>query len=137
MNPPQASFLGWIVVSILLRNALLRWTPVSGWLQRRAVAKANGVARPPSTARCSTPASPSPAAPIRRRYQLRTWLLGVLTVIIVPMAVARTVVTIGSSSPAAVIVPDFAAAVCIVALARRISQSKDKPQRGETWQKTR
>jgi tetratricopeptide (TPR) repeat protein len=140
LKPPQASFLAWIVVSVLLRNALLRWTPLSQWLLRRAVTKSNKGTGRPSTARRSKQSNLSPAAPIRRRHQLRTGLLVALTVIIVPMAVAGTAVSISSSSPAAMIAPDLGAVACTVALVRRLRQPKvmgDKPPIGETWQKIR
>lgn len=138
VKPPQTLFVGWIVVSVLLQNALLRWTPVSRWLQKRAVIKANKVGGRPQ-ARGSR-RSTSPSAPIRPRYQLRTWLLVALTAMIVPMAVGGTIITIGSSSPAAVIMPDLVAVACIVALARRLRRPNGlghKPQIGETWQRTR
>jgi tetratricopeptide (TPR) repeat protein len=139
VKPPQTLFVGWIAVSALLRTALLRWTPVAGWLQRRAVIKANKVAGRPRTRRSKRP-DLSPAAPIRRRYQLRTWLLVALTATIVPMAVGGTIVTIGSASPAAMIAPDLAAAACIIALARRFRRPNvvgDKRQIGGKWQRTR
>jgi tetratricopeptide (TPR) repeat protein len=139
-QPAQTLFVGWIVVSVVLRNALLRWTPVSQWLQRRAVTKAKMVSGLPTRARRSKRPYLSPAAPIRRRYQLRTGLLVALTAIIVPMAVGGTIVTIGSSSPAAMIVADLVAVACIVALVRRLRQPKvmgDKTQIGEAWQTTR
>jgi hypothetical protein len=63
-----------------------------------------------------------------------------LTAMIVPMAVGGTIITIGSSSPAAVIMPDLVAVACIVALARRLRRPNGlghKPQIGETWQRTR
>ena len=41
VKPAQTLFVGWIVMSVLVQNALLRWTPVSRWLQKRAVTKAN------------------------------------------------------------------------------------------------
>lgn len=140
LKPPQASPLAWIVVSVLFRNGLLRWTPLSQWLLRRAVIKSNKGAGRPSTARRSKQSNLSPAAPIRRRHQLRTGLLVALTVIIVPMAVAGTAVSISSSSPAAIIGPDLGAVACIVALVRRLRQPTvmgGKPPIGETWQKIR
>jgi hypothetical protein len=58
-----------------------------------------------------------------------------LAAIIVPVAVAGTIITIGSSSPAVMIMPDLVAVACVVALARRLRRpnvSGHKPQIGET-----
>jgi tetratricopeptide (TPR) repeat protein len=140
MKRPQAAFLAWLLVGTLLRGALLRWPPLSHWLQRRAVAQANKVAGRPRRRRRSQRPDPSPAAPIRSRHQLPTWMLVMWTVIIVPIAVGVSIVSISSPSPAAMAVPDLAGVACIVGLVRRLRRRKPRrqdSQTGEAWQTTR
>ena len=149
LKAPSVAFLGWVLLSVALREKLLRWGPVTQRLQHRSVAKAGkGIGEPPRARRPRTSQS-SPAAPIRRRHSVRTSLLVALTVVMVPVAIGVTVamVAVPTQTPmkvpqtlAVLALPDILALACVVSLARRLRGPKvfgGKADVGGKWQTTR